>query len=104
MPIQITFLPWKRTVAVSPGTTVMQAAGKAGIRLRSRCGGQAACLMCKVFVDKPEHLFPVSEREHRKMGNSGNQRLACQTRARENIVVTVPEDPLKAAVRAGWKR
>ncbi|UUZ79463.1 2Fe-2S iron-sulfur cluster binding domain-containing protein [Paenibacillus sp. P26] len=50
MPL-ITFLPDTKSLQVRPGTTVLDAAGKARVPIRVRCGGKASCLMCKVTVD-----------------------------------------------------
>lgn len=59
--------------------------------------------MCKVQVD-PVHtaaLRPPSEAERRKLGALLHQgiRLSCQAVIQESLVVHLPEDPLKAAIR-----
>jgi 2Fe-2S ferredoxin len=102
MIVEITFLPNNKKIAVRPGTTILDAAGKARIQIRSRCGGNASCLMCKVTVQPSANLQPMTENESRKLGDlaSDNIRLACQARVTGEITVEVPEDPLRAAVRA----
>ena len=100
MNVDITFLPSGRTATVRAGTTVLDATRKAGVPIRTRCGGKAACLMCKV-VTNGEGLTPLSEIERRKIAGLDRQgiRLSCQTRIIGRAIVEVPEDPLKAAVR-----
>ncbi|MDF2671300.1 MAG: ferredoxin [Paenibacillus sp.] len=102
MTVEITFLPNNKKIAVKPGTTILEAAGKARIQIRSRCGGNASCLMCKVTVGDSALLQPITENEARKLGDLAEQhiRLACQARVTGDVTVIIPEDPLRAAVRA----
>lgn len=95
-------MPEGKTIRVHAGTTVLGAAGKARVAIRSRCGGNASCLMCKVRVDSAEGLSVPQQNEKRKLGEMIDQsfRLACQAKVTGNCTVTVPEDPLKAAIRA----
>lgn len=99
----VTFQPEGRKTAVTSGVTLLEAARKAGVMLPTRCGGKAGCLMCKVTVDQTEAaaLKPPGEVERRKLGSSleSGVRLACQAAVWGDVNVTVPEDPLKAAVR-----
>ncbi len=85
------------------GVTVLEAARRAGVTLPTRCSGKASCLMCKVTVDEQEaaQLAPPGEAEGRKLGSLLDQgfRLACQAAVKGTVTVSVPEDPLKAAVR-----
>ena len=62
MNVDITFLPSGRTATVRAGTTVLDASRKAGVPIRTRCGGKAACLMCKV-VTNGEGLTRWHERD-----------------------------------------
>ena len=57
--------------------------------------------MCKVKVADQQGLAPLTRNESIKLGAEAKQgiRLACQAAVRGNVVVEVPEDPLKAAVR-----
>ncbi|AIQ48186.1 ferredoxin [Paenibacillus sp. FSL R7-0273] len=101
--ITVTFQPGGRQAAVKQGTTILEAARKAGVVLPTRCGGKAACMMCKVTVGAEEAgaVRPPEDIERRKLGSLLEQgiRLACQTAVWADLSVTVPEDPLKAAVR-----
>ena len=101
MNVDITFLPSGRTVSVRKGTSVLDASRRAGVPVRTRCDGKAACLMCKVTCGNGIGLSPLSDNERRKLAGQGQMgtRLACQARILGNAVVEVPEDPLRAAVR-----
>ncbi|TBL80011.1 2Fe-2S iron-sulfur cluster-binding protein [Paenibacillus thalictri] len=101
MPPEITFLPDNKKIGVRPGTTVLDAGKKARVHIRTRCGAKAACLMCKVIAADPAGLSPLSLNEKLKLGGLEEMgyRLACQAKIVGNATVTIPEDPLKAAVR-----
>lgn len=103
---RITFLPEGKSITVRSGTTLLAAARQASVGVRTRCGGVAGCLMCKVKVMNQDALSPPSKAERRKMGGETNAgvRLSCQTRALDDVTVEVPEDPLKAAVRRQLER
>lgn len=103
---KITFLPMNRSVYVKKGINLLNIARKNRIPVRTRCNGQASCLMCKVMVldnqNTASGLSLPSARERRKLGHLLNRgyRLACQTFVWGDAVVTVPEDPLQAVIRA----
>ncbi|CAH1221280.1 Na(+)-translocating NADH-quinone reductase subunit F [Paenibacillus plantiphilus] len=100
MNAEITFLPSGRKAVVRAGTSVLDAARRAGVPIRTRCDGKAACLMCKVTTSG-EGLSPPNENERRKLAglDESGMRLACQTKVTGRAVVEIPEDPLRAAVR-----
>ncbi|WP_181438834.1 2Fe-2S iron-sulfur cluster-binding protein [Paenibacillus sambharensis] len=100
MAVTVTFLPERKTVSVHPGTSVLEAARKARILIKTRCGGKAGCLMCKVKDVSGEGLSAQADRERRKLlGTADGTRLSCQAKVVGDAVVEVPEDPLKSAVR-----
>jgi ferredoxin, 2Fe-2S len=96
------FSPDQRKIQVRPGTTVLDASSKARVQIRTRCDGKAACLMCKVIIDDQSGLSPMKINEKLKLGSliESGYRLACQACVVGDTQVTVPEDPLKAAIRA----
>src|SRR5690606_26468124 len=98
MSVEITFLPSTKKISVRPGTSVLEAASRARVQIRSRCGGNASCLMCKVQVEPDARLQPMTMNEQRKLGELAEQniRLACQSRVTGNVTIVVPEDPLRA--------
>ncbi|MCV9948002.1 2Fe-2S iron-sulfur cluster-binding protein [Paenibacillus sp. BT-177] len=108
MNVQITFQPSGRCVQVSRGTSLLQAARKAGVYIPTRCDGKAACLMCKVEIapERAELAGRPNDAEQRKLGPLLNEgiRLSCQARAQGDMEVTIPEDRLKAAIRRQLER
>ncbi len=99
---EITFLPDGKKIQVRPGTTLLDAGRRARVQIRTRCGGKAACLMCKVKVENQSGLAPMNPNERNKLGEqaSAGYRLACQAIVRGAVEVLLPEDSLKAAIRA----
>lgn len=101
--IEVTFLPDNKKAKVRPGTTLLDASRRANVAIRTRCGGRAACLMCKVKVDEANQacLTEPALNERNKLGNEvfNGTRLSCQARIKGNVTVTIPEDPLKSAIR-----
>ncbi|WP_261301122.1 2Fe-2S iron-sulfur cluster-binding protein [Paenibacillus andongensis] len=103
---EVHFWPDDKKISVRPGTTLLDAGRKAKVHIRTRCDGKAACLMCKVKVSDPSGLAPMNVNERLKLGTQADEgfRLACQARVNGTVQVTVPEDPLKAAIRAQLAR
>lgn len=101
--LTVIFQPADRKAVVARGVTLLEAARKAGVVITTRCGGKAACLMCKVSLEGQAlaSVRPPGDIERRKLGSllDNGVRLACQTPVWEDVTVSVPEDPLKAAVR-----
>lgn len=108
MNVQITFKPSGKRVRVGQGTTLLQAARRAGVFIPTRCDGKAACLMCKVHISPEWAAFagPPSDAEQRKLGSLLGEgiRLSCQARVQGAVEVTIPEDRLKAAIRRQLER
>jgi len=69
----VTFQPDDKQVVVPKGTTLLEAAGKAGIVLNSVCGGAGTCHKCKVLLAPAQQ--PV---------------LACQYKVQSDLDVTIP--------------
>ncbi|MDR0520448.1 MAG: ASKHA domain-containing protein [Planctomycetaceae bacterium] len=65
-----------QTASVPSGTTLQEAAGLAGIDLRTHCGGAGTCKKCVVIVN-------------------GKTVLACRTKAESDLTVVVPESSLR---------
>ncbi|HUC92352.1 MAG TPA: 2Fe-2S iron-sulfur cluster-binding protein [Paenibacillus sp.] len=97
----ITFMPEGRTVSVPHGTSVLEAARRAGVPIKTRCGGKMGCLMCKVTQLSEGGLSASGEQERRKLAGLAEQgvRLACQAKVTGSASVEVPENPLKSTVR-----
>jgi uncharacterized 2Fe-2S/4Fe-4S cluster protein (DUF4445 family) len=96
--LQVTFQPCGRVVFVLEGTTVLEAAGRAGLTLDTPCGGQGTCGKCRVRLTQgagkptvPEGaIFSADEL-------ADGWRLACQTRLTEPAVVEVSPTSLFAS-------
>jgi uncharacterized 2Fe-2S/4Fe-4S cluster protein (DUF4445 family) len=88
---QVTFQPWNRTVFVLAGTSIPEAAARAGLIIDTPCGGTGTCGKCRVQIT--QRASNPNEVDHRTF--SGEElrcgwRLACQTAIVCNLVVHVP--------------
>jgi 2Fe-2S ferredoxin len=92
----------KKTLDITPGTTIMQAAMLDGIDgIVAECGGSCMCATCHVYVqeDQLSLLPPISADEEAMLEGTvaprqPNSRLSCQlpvTPAMDGLVVTMPE-------------
>ncbi|WP_127530766.1 2Fe-2S iron-sulfur cluster-binding protein [Paenibacillus kobensis] len=105
---EVTFLPSGKQAKVRPGTSVLDASRRAGLSIATRCGGKAACLMCKVrdASGRQAGLSAVADNERYKLGGMHEEgyRLACQAKVTGDASIEVPEDPLHAAIRKQLER
>ncbi|RJE90032.1 ferredoxin [Paenibacillus sp. 1011MAR3C5] len=106
MDAEVIFWPGGRAVKVKRGTSVLDASRRAGVSIATRCGGKAACFMCKVTVLPGSELLPMGDEERRKLAGleEKNIRLSCQTRVSGKVEVELPPDPLRAAVAKALAR
>jgi uncharacterized 2Fe-2S/4Fe-4S cluster protein (DUF4445 family) len=90
---KITFLPDGKEVEIEDGTTIFEAAEKAGVYLNSLCGGEGVCGKCRVQVAKgkagpdKDSIAYLSKEEIQ----SGYV-LACQTIVKDNLEVVIPPE------------
>lgn len=100
MDAEVVFWPSGKSVRVRRGTSVLDASRRAGVSIATRCGGKAACFMCKVTVRPGSELAPIGDAERRKLAGLDEKgiRLSCQTRVAGRVEVELPPDPLKAAI------
>jgi len=90
----LTILPAGLTVEVAAGTSLLQAILDAGQKLVSKCGGEAKCGACHLFVTEGRkgvsRMTPV---ENGKLdtiiGIGSKSRLACQVTLLGTEAVTV---------------
>jgi uncharacterized 2Fe-2S/4Fe-4S cluster protein (DUF4445 family) len=92
----IAFSPSGALIDVLPGTTLIEAAWVAGIRLANACGGNGKCLQCKVVITEgkaspllPQELERLSQNEI-----ESQYRLACCTHPLSDLKVYIPEKSL----------
>lgn len=88
---KVTFLPENKEVEVERGTTLMQAAEKAGVDINNLCGGEGLCGECRVQVvggnARPDkHTLGFLSGEEIQKGFV----LACQTKVEADLTVMVP--------------
>ena len=87
--VKITFQPSGQSVYVLPGTSLLEAAGRAGIILQTPCGGRGTCGKCRVRIVSGEGSSPSTADKDvlpDDLVKSGF-RLACQTSIGGEMVV-----------------
>lgn len=92
---KVVFQPSGRSVFVLAGTTIVEAAGRAGLNLTTPCGGEGTCGKCRIRITSGANepcgadraVFTAEEL-------TKGWRLACQTAVCQDIVVNVPESSL----------
>ena len=92
---KVTFLPQHKTVTVTAGSTVLEAAEQHQIPLSHSCGGNLACSTCHVFIHQgAQHLSAASLEEDNMLESAqyvkANSRLACQVHVSSDLTVEVP--------------
>lgn len=80
MDVEVFFWPSGRSVRVRRGTTILDASRKAGISIKTRCGGKAACFMCKVIVRPESELLPIGDEERRKLAGMEEKIYDCHAK------------------------
>ncbi len=79
----VTILPSRRSYDAAPGTTLLAAILAAGEKLVSKCGGEASCGACHVYlVEGRKGVNRITPAENAKLdtivGVGSKSRLACQ--------------------------
>ena len=88
--MKILFKPLKQEAEVEAGTSLLNAAFKAGVSIESDCGGAGKCGKCKVAVQKG--VSPLSPREREYLTPDEirqNIRLACQAAVKSSAIVSL---------------
>jgi uncharacterized 2Fe-2S/4Fe-4S cluster protein (DUF4445 family) len=88
---RVLFRPDERAVDVPSGTTILDAAAKAGVVINSLCGGDGVCARCRVIVREGTAVGGSTEYFTREEIQHGYL-LACQGRAASDLVVEVPPE------------
>ncbi|MGB6231046.1 MAG: ASKHA domain-containing protein [Litorimonas sp.] len=100
----LVFTPSGKRVAASPGESVYDAALRAGVDIRSICGGQGICKRCQCSLQTGEHskfglsvtddaLFKLRPAEKKALhdGDMAPQyRLACRAKVMGDAVIDIP--------------
>lgn len=90
---KVTFLPDGKDIEVEENTTLMQAAGKAGVYVNTICGGKGVCAKCRVQVingkaKADKHAIALLTKEE----IDDSYVLACQTKVQDNLEVVIPPE------------
>lgn len=91
--VSVRFEPEGKNVEVKLGTTILEAAKKAGVGIRSECGGQGKCGKCLVIVENQSRLSSISDTEHYHISDDMlnlGYRLACCSVVKGDVTVFVP--------------
>jgi len=86
---QIKFMPENRIIEANHGTSLLQAAAKAEIYIKSGCGGKGTCGACKVVVLSGDPLVTGTGSLTAEQISTG-VRLACQTMVAGDCTIEVP--------------
>ncbi|MFN2350906.1 MAG: 2Fe-2S iron-sulfur cluster-binding protein, partial [Kiritimatiellia bacterium] len=88
---RIVFQPAGRHVFAIAGTVLLEAAARAGLVLRTPCGGGGTCGKCVVRVTQGDcPPTPACRAALGQAALSEGLRLACQARVHDDLVVAVP--------------
>ena len=95
--IGVTFLPDLRETRVAAGEHLLLAALKAGVGIKSVCGGRGKCGSCLVELESADDqaLSPASEEETALLprAEEGKRyRLACLAEVRSEVCVAIPPE------------
>lgn len=89
--LKVVFQPEGRTTYVLPGTSIIEAAGEAGIVIGTPCGGKGTCGKCRVEISRNAPAPTSLDKKHfNKDELARGARLACQTQINSEIVINVP--------------
>lgn len=87
---KVKFFPFESTVSVSSGTSILDAARKANLPVKTTCGGKGTCGDCVVRVlsgtYQSKHSAALSEELIRQ-----GYALACQTEINDNLTIQLPQ-------------
>ena len=89
--MRVTFHPEAKSVEVSRGATLLEAANEAGIAIASICGGDGICGKCRVIIQRGEVDADPTTLLTRGEIRRGYT-LACQTRVLSDADVLIPPE------------
>jgi uncharacterized 2Fe-2S/4Fe-4S cluster protein (DUF4445 family) len=93
--LRVTFQPQGRSVSVLRGTTILEAAARAGLVIETPCGGAGTCGKCRVrIMANVSSPTPADAKAFCGKELQDGWRLACQNRVETETTVLVPETSL----------
>ncbi|MBN1835813.1 MAG: DUF4445 domain-containing protein [Spirochaetales bacterium] len=87
---RVTFEPDGKSAQVPEGTTVFETAKRAGVAIKSECGGMGVCGSCVVNIMQGAYEQSGSERFIGPEQIARGTVLACRTRVMGDMVVEIP--------------
>src|SRR3972149_8415235 len=93
--IKVVFEPDGNTIMTRSGSSIFEAATKAGNSIRFECGGKGKCGKCRVTINASAAVTDLNEYEERHLSKSdvnAGYRLACQAIVHRNVSVFVPPE------------
>jgi uncharacterized 2Fe-2S/4Fe-4S cluster protein (DUF4445 family) len=92
----VTFLPSYRKIEVERGTTILDAAQRAGLNINVVCGGLGKCGKCVMFIQSGRTEFDVQKygRFFSRDELAKGACLACETFVQGDLHVVIPESTL----------
>lgn len=88
----ITFEPDNMTVAADDGELLSRVAARAGLALRTDCGGQGACRKCAVVLESGEVRGGDGEAAETQPTDGGVEVLTCQTVVCGDAALRIPPE------------
>lgn len=87
---KVTFSPIGTTIHVEAGTTILEAARSAGVKIESPCNGAGTCGKCKLLVQQvqPLNALLIKKSKALKAGEAEEYILACSSCITSDIFVT----------------
>ena len=86
---RIVFQPDNKEFTVRSGTTILDAAGQAGVFINGICGGDGVCGRCRVIVREGSVAGGSTEHFTRDQIKAGHI-LACEARVESDVTVEIP--------------
>jgi len=80
---KVLFEPIGKKIDASANETILEIATRAGVGIRSECGGIQTCGKCRIVVKNGRGLTSLTEKERQILSKEDievGQRLACATR------------------------
>ena len=87
---KVKFLPFSSTVSVSSGTSILDAARKVDLFLKTTCGGKGTCGDCVVRIISGTYQSKLSSALSDELIRQGYA-LACQTEVNDNLTIQLPQ-------------
>lgn len=92
---EVIFQPEGRRCRVDKESNLLKIAEEAGVDIKSDCGGKLNCGKCILKIEEGlENLSSITDSEIEHLGDRAEEgyRLACATRAKGDLLITVPEE------------